>query len=239
MTKHKSFPTCRSRTGTNEGKKTNERPNQKPTSKQKQPNNQSLLWNEGQTRVFSIITQNRHQTQLGAKVRQKSLAHQNSGKLGYRNATFATFLNLPYRPNASNQASVLTDLHVHMYHWEANWYEDSRNFESPCPPSFGFLFDPRTKSEFDTVKLVELHSDIFADQAKAVLLLWIIFVSLSSLCSRVCFYSLVVTCWERDDLWLSCVLCSLVFFVTFSYGVPGQVSYLIWSIPVLFLPLLE
>ena len=34
-------------------------------------------------------------------------------------------------------------------------------------------------SEFDTVKLVELHSDIFADRSKAVLLLWILFVSLS------------------------------------------------------------
>ena len=44
-------------------------------------------------------------------------------------------------------------------------------------------------------------------------------------------YSLVVTCWERADLlaflWL---MCSCVF-VTFSYGVLGQVWYLIVSIP--------
>ena len=121
-----------------------------------------------------------------------------------------------------------------MYHWEANWYEDSRNFESPCPPSFGFLFDSRTQSEFDTVKLVELHSDIFADRSKGVLLLKILFVSLSSLWSRVCFCSLAVTTWERADLWLSCVLCSLVFcnFPIWCSG-SGKLLDLIdsWSLP--------
>ena len=37
--------------------------------------------------------------------------------------------------------------------------------------------------------------------------------------------------------WLSCVLCFLVFFVIFQYGVPGQVLYLIVMIPDLCLPL--
>ena len=46
--------------------------------------------------------------------------------------------------------------------------------------------------------------------------------------------NLVVTCWERADiLILLCVMFSCVF-VTFSFGVLGQVRYLIVSIPVFF-----
>ena len=42
--------------------------------------------------------------------------------------------------------------------------------------------------------------------------------------------SLVITCWVKTDLLaLLCVGCSSVF-VTFPYGVPGQVWYLIVSI---------
>ena len=43
--------------------------------------------------------------------------------------------------------------------------------------------------------------------------------------------SLVVTCWERADLFaILCVMLSCVF-VTFPYGVLGQMWYLIVSIP--------
>ena len=64
---------------------------------------------------------------------------------------------------------------------------------------------------------------------KAVLLLWILFVICVCLCHTVLSVSssLVVTCWERTallgplNLMFSCV------FVTFPYGVLGQVWYLI------------
>ena len=49
--------------------------------------------------------------------------------------------------------------------------------------------------------------------------------------------SLVITCWEKADLLaLLCVVFSYVF-VSFPYGVPGQVLYLIVSISDLCLPL--
>ena len=44
-------------------------------------------------------------------------------------------------------------------------------------------------------------------------------------------YSIVITCWESADLLaVLCVMFSCVF-VTFPYGVSGQVWYLIVSIP--------
>ena len=47
----------------------------------------------------------------------------------------------------------------------------------------------------------------------------------------------VITCWEKADLLaLLCVVFSCVF-VTFPYGVPGQVWYLIVSIQDLCLPI--
>ena len=42
--------------------------------------------------------------------------------------------------------------------------------------------------------------------------------------------SLVVTCWERADL-LALLYVMILFFVTFPYGVLGQVLYLIVLIP--------
>ena len=49
--------------------------------------------------------------------------------------------------------------------------------------------------------------------------------------------SLVITCWERADLFaVLCVVFSCVF-VTFPYGVPDQVWYLIVSLPDLCHPL--
>ena len=76
-------------------------------------------------------------------------------------------------------------------------------------------------------------SNYFTDRLKAVLLLWILFVICVSLSYTVLSVpcSLVITCWERADLLaLLCVIFSCVF-VTFPYGVLGQVWYLILSIP--------
>ena len=78
-------------------------------------------------------------------------------------------------------------------------------------------------------------SNFRIDHSKAVLLLWILFVSCISCLSLsyclVCSCSLEVTCWEVADLLaLSCVMDSCVF-VTFPYGVLDQVWYLIVSNP--------
>ena len=42
---------------------------------------------------------------------------------------------------------------------------------------------------------------------------------------------LVVTCWERADLLVLLCVVNYFVFVTFPYGVSGQVSHLIVSIP--------
>ena len=77
-----------------------------------------------------------------------------------------------------------------------------------------------------------LASGSHADRSKAMLLLWILFVSCVSCLSLLCCHcSLVVTCWKRDDLFaFLCVMFSCVF-VTSPYGVLGQVWNLIVSIP--------
>ena len=84
------------------------------------------------------------------------------------------------------------------------------------------------------------YRNFLTDRSKAVLLLWILFVMcvyvglFHTVLSVPC--SLVVTCLERADLFaLLCVMFSCVF-VTFPYGVLGQVWYLIVSIPVCLLP---
>ena len=83
----------------------------------------------------------------------------------------------------------------------------------------------------------------FNGQSKAVLLLLILFVILCMvvfvILSCHAFYyihcSHVIACWERADLLvLLCVMFTCVF-VTFPYGVPGKVWYLIVSIPDLYL----
>ena len=75
-------------------------------------------------------------------------------------------------------------------------------------------------------------SNFKINRSKAVLLLWILFVicvSWHAVLSVPC--SLVVTCWEMaNPLALLCVMFSCVF-VTLSYGVLGQVWYLIVWIP--------
>ena len=46
-------------------------------------------------------------------------------------------------------------------------------------------------------------------------------------------YSLVVTCWERADILVLLYVMFSCVFDTFSYGILGQVGYLIVLIPVL------
>ena len=77
----------------------------------------------------------------------------------------------------------------------------------------------------------------FTDCSKAVLLFWTLFVYL---CFTFVFIIMWLSClflaawWSPAEKglasWLSCVWCFLVF-VTFLYGVSGQVCYLIVSIP--------
>ena len=75
-------------------------------------------------------------------------------------------------------------------------------------------------------------SNFLTGLSKAVLLLWIFFVIYVSCHTYLSVpRSLVVTCWEVADLFARlCVLFSCVF-VTFPYGVLGQVWYLIIWIP--------
>ena len=82
------------------------------------------------------------------------------------------------------------------------------------------------------MKLVLPSSNILTDRSKAVLLLWI-FLFYVCLCYIVLSVScsLVVTFWERVDfLALLYVIFSCVY-VTFPYGILGQVCYFIVSVP--------
>ena len=74
---------------------------------------------------------------------------------------------------------------------------------------------------------------IFADRSKAVLLLWnrLVFLFIFVLLSC----PILSALWPHDFLAISCVVFSCVC-VTFPYGVPSQVWYLIVSIPDLCLP---
>ena len=76
-------------------------------------------------------------------------------------------------------------------------------------------------------------SNFQTEPCDVVILLWILFVICVS-CHTVLSFpcSLVITCWERADLLaLLHVMFSCVF-ITFPYGVVGQVWYLIVWIPV-------
>ena len=79
-----------------------------------------------------------------------------------------------------------------------------------------------TKGEVGSVKLVLALQLFFADRSKAVFLLWtyLLFMFPVYLCLAV----LSVRCTPLDSI-VCCV------FVTFPYGVPAQVWYLIVSIP--------
>ena len=97
---------------------------------------------------------------------------------------------------------------------------------------------PSTHTHTHTHIHTHTHTAIcFADCLKAVLLLWILFDIYVSILSLLCCLSvtcsLVITCWERTDLLalsLSLVCCVFLYFVTFPFGVPGQVWYLMQSI---------
>ena len=93
----------------------------------------------------------------------------------------------------------------------------------------------RTKDGFDTGKHVSaLQCVFFADRSKAVLLLWIFLVILCFMFVFVmlsCLFlvALLSPAEKRQTSWLSCVFYCI--FVTFPYGVLGQVWYLIVSVP--------
>ena len=81
--------------------------------------------------------------------------------------------------------------------------------------------------------IIKPSSYFLNDRCKVVILLLIFFVICVS-CHTVLSFpcSLVITCWERADLLaLLHVMFSCVF-ITFTYGVVGQVWYLIVWIPV-------
>ena len=76
--------------------------------------------------------------------------------------------------------------------------------------------------------------NFLSDRCKVVILLWILFVicvSYHTVLSVPC--SHVVTCWERADLLALLYVMFSCVFVTFPYGVLGQVWCLIVWIPVL------
>ena len=69
------------------------------------------------------------------------------------------------------------------------------------------------------MRLIKPSSEYFTDRSKAVLLLWIVFVSYASCGMRCAVVSvpcnLVVTCWERADLLaVECVVFSSVFHIS-------------------------
>ena len=94
------------------------------------------------------------------------------------------------------------------------------------------LISIRNKANVVLSNMLKPSSNFLTDHSKVVLLLWILFIicaSCHTVLSVPC--SLVVTCWEKADiLGLLCVMFSCVF-VTFPYGVLGQVWYLIVWIP--------
>ena len=96
----------------------------------------------------------------------------------------------------------------------------------------------RIKDEVGAIKLVQApHPFQSSTSLVGIFLLcmfhfYLCYAVLSVYCSH------VVTCWERVDLLaLLCAVFSLLYFCNFPYGVPGQVWYLIVSIPDNCLPL--
>ena len=104
------------------------------------------------------------------------------------------------------------------------------------------LIHIRTKGVLGTDKLVKaLQLFLITDCSKGVFLLCIYLLLMFPACLCNADFSgpciLVLTCWERPDLLAPlCVMFSCDF-VTFAYGVVGQVWYLIVLIPDLCLPL--
>ena len=73
-------------------------------------------------------------------------------------------------------------------------------------------------------------NNFFIDRLKAVLLLWILFVIYVSSLSVILSCMLLAALWRPDHFTLLYVI-SICVFVTFRYGVLGQVWYLIVSLP--------
>ena len=84
--------------------------------------------------------------------------------------------------------------------------------------------------------MIKPSSSFLSDRSKAVLILWVLLsICVSCLIVLSVPYSLVVTCWERDGLLALMYVCDVFcVFVTFPYGVLGQVWYFIvmdsWSL---------
>ena len=105
---------------------------------------------------------------------------------------------------------------------------------------YAFMYEKVLKiiSELLRVRLAPLsmlkpsNKNTFTDRSKAMLRLWMLFVICVFLCYTVLYAtgSLVSNCWEKADLLaLLCAVFSCVF-VTFPYGILGQVRFLIISI---------
>ena len=87
------------------------------------------------------------------------------------------------------------------------------------------------------LNMFKTSDEYFTDLSKEVRLLWIIFVMHTSL--FFCLYytilsglcCLMITCWERVDLMTPLCVMFIYVFITFPYGVSGQMRYLFVSIP--------
>ena len=96
------------------------------------------------------------------------------------------------------------------------------------------LIHIRNNGKFVQSIVFKHSSNLLTDRSKAVLLLWIflllvfVFIFVILPCLFPC--SLVVTCWERADLFALWYMMFFLCVVTFTYGVLGQVSCLIVSI---------
>ena len=117
---------------------------------------------------------------------------------------------------------------------QSMYYEMMHRYVRDLPK----FYVSRSTSEL-RLRLVLLNmfkpSCIFSGRSKAVLLLWILLLFMFHVCPCYAVLSfpcnLVITPWDRTDfLFLLCVMFSCVF-ATFPYCVPGQVWYLIVSIP--------
>ena len=97
------------------------------------------------------------------------------------------------------------------------------------------LIHIRNKGELATVKMFKLSSNVLTDRSRQCLLCGSFLLSVF----RVCFYHTVLCSVQPcghllgKDLPLGSLVCVvfLCVFVTFSYGILGQVWYLIVSIP--------
>ena len=102
------------------------------------------------------------------------------------------------------------------------------------------IYDKRDDFDFEIVNFPFLDGDEPRSTSYGVYISLLVHLATfytSTLCNKLLTVSvpctLVITCWERADL--LALLCCV--FVTFPYGVPGQVWYSVVSFPDLCLPL--